>query len=800
MRLVASPGVLKRGTLSVVVAAGALLLPAAVALGQKASAKTPPTVRVWAYVGPEAPLGGAKVKLRDRDGKVVAQARTTRRGTYEFRFRGRSPKLPLTATTYGGRAAGKAFTGNMQARVFSLKPSAAVTQLSVISTAAARMSKSSSGYSNATKRVRRSMKIHAGALADVLRIRNSDVGYSQLMKKYSQSKGGFNGFAKYVADTASKSKYIGGLRPKLASESGAVPPIPPVRVAQSTPNDTIPDTINCADNVPTQNTTQDVALNALSDVGAIAIGTLLHARGAPDSVADGVMGMLLAPIGRGDAVQSQDISDILDQLSCIDEQMNYLSSQISQVQESVDVLPATSCSNAVQGTAGWGGYKFLINNSEQYPINSSNQSLTQTYLPAWNQLNTICGSAINSMLFGTSGGQDSAWQQLNRNTSAGIKWYTQEQNQSLQVFLAYWGTVLYQQFVLTNEYDNYNGADEAASAAAGGTVTFTGTTPVTAASIDTDSISVQCSPGSTAQSATYCVWMNNLLRAFPGTLFSDEVGIIATGQSVSAVPGGMIAGIEPQATPPAGAGGNTVNSQVGQANGYAVPRTGTMLANSPMAMSFQWWFNYYLGSAPNSGIPTGTVTYTAGGGVPSCPNNARPGSGCPWWSTENFSQQSADWFNALGWNPNRYPTGIQTFENPQDPRRSPVSGSDVSDLTSAGPDSLSAEDFFLGAINQTPTGGTPAWGAVSSSQPSYMASDSTMTVDFNLRSVGDSLEYYVDFTPNVPVGYSGAYNNVNWNPSGLGVPNQVTGFLTGRPWWKGSSNANNYTPPAPPTG
>ncbi len=58
----------------------------------------------------------------------------------------------------------------------------------------------------------------------------------------------------------------------------------------------------------------------------------------------------------------------------------------------------------------------------------------------------------------------------------------------------------------------------------------------------------------------------------------------------------------------------------------------------------------------------------------------------------------------------------------------------------------------------------------------------------------------VDFTPNVPVGYSGAYNNVNWNPSGLGVPNQVTGFLTGRPWWKGSSNANNYTPPAPPTG
>ena len=127
-----------------------------------------PTVRVWAYVGPEAPLGGAKVKLRDRDGKVVAQARTTRRGTYEFRFRGRSPKLPLTATTYGGRAAGKAFTGNMQARVFSLKPSAAVTQLSVISTAASRMSKSSSGYSNATKRVRRSMKIHAGALAELL--------------------------------------------------------------------------------------------------------------------------------------------------------------------------------------------------------------------------------------------------------------------------------------------------------------------------------------------------------------------------------------------------------------------------------------------------------------------------------------------------------------------------------------------------------------------------------------------------------------------------------------------------------
>ena len=293
--------------------------------------------------------------------------------------------------------------------------------------------------------------------------------------------------------------------------------------------------------------------------------------------------------------------------------------------------------------------------------------------------------------------------------------------------------------------------------------------------------------------------MNNLLKAFPGTLFSDEVGIIATGQSVSAIPGGMIAGIQPQATPPAGTGGYAVNTQVGQANLNAVPQTGTMLANAPMAMSFQWWFNYFLGSVPNTGIPTGTVTYTAGGGVPSCPKNAKPLSGCPEWSTENFSQQSVDWFNAQGWNPNRYPTGVQTFDNPQDPRRSPVSSSEVSALSSAGPDSQTAENFFLNAINQTPGGGTPAWGAVSDSQPSYMASDSTMTVDYNFRSIGNSLDYYIDFTPNVPLGYSDAYNNVNWNASGLGVSNMVTGFLSGRPWWKGSSEANNYTPPAPPT-
>jgi len=791
--------VLTRGAFPVVLAFAALLLPAGSAFGQGAGAKAPPTVRVWAYVGPQAPLNGAQVKLRDANGKVVAQGRTTRRGTHEFRFTRRSPKLPLTATTSGGRQAGKSFSGTMRARVFSLKATAPITQLSVVSTAASQMAKSSKAYSNATKRVRRSMKIHAGALPDVLRIRNSDVGYSQLIKKYSHSKDGFNGFARSVANAASKSKYIGGLRPKNASVSGAVPLSLQARVAQTTPSDTIPDTINCSDNVPTQNTSEDVALNALTDVGAIAIGTLLHARGAPDSVADGVMGMLLSPIGRGDEVQSQDVTDILDQLECIDEQLNFLSGQIAEVQESVDIESATSCSNAIQGTAAWGGYQYLINNADQYPINSSNQSLTQIYLPAWQQLNTTCGSAINAMLFGTAGDQGSAWQQLNRNTSAGIQWYTQEQNQSLQIFLAYWGTLLYQQFVLTNEYDNYNGADEAAGAAAGGTVTFEGTTPVTAASIDTDSIKVQCSPGSTAQSPTYCVWMNNLLRAFPGTLFSDEVGIIATGQSVSAIPGGEIAGIQPQATPPPGAGGSTVNAYVGQANGYAVPHTGTMLTNSPMAMSLQWWFNYFLGSVPNSGIPTGTVTYTAGGGVPSCPNNARPGSGCPWWSTENFSQQSVDWFNALGWNPNRYPTGIQTFNNPQDPRRSPVSASDVSALSSAGPNSLSSESFFLNAINQTPTGGTPAWGAVSSSQPSYMASDSTMTVDFDFRSVGDSLEYYIDFTPNVPIGYSGAYNNVNWSSTGLGVPNMVTGFLSGRSWWKGSSQANNYAPPAPPT-
>lgn len=77
-----------------------------------------------------------------------------------------------------------------------------------------------------------------------------------------------------------------------------------------------------------------------------------------------------------------------------------------------------------------------------------------------------------------------------------------------------------------------------------------------------------------------------------------------------------------------------------------------------------------------------------------------------------------------------------------------------------------------------------------------------MTVAFNLNSDGYTANYFIDFTPNVPVGNSSEYKNVNWNASGLGSgpTNAVTGLLTGRPWWKGSSGANSYTPPAPPTG
>jgi hypothetical protein len=144
-------------------------------------------------------------------------------------------------------------------------------------------------------------------------------------------------------------------------------------------------------------------------------------------------------------------------------------------------------------------------------------------------------SVVNNALFGTAGGQGAAWQQLNLNfqsTGEGYAWYTALQVQQLQQFLSYWGTIDYYEFVVTNEYWNYQqdftGAQQSAGNVSGSSV---------------------CSTGTTNISTTFCAAMSNIGNAYPPDLYSDEIGIwntasgSAAGFAISAYPAGLAMGV-----------------------------------------------------------------------------------------------------------------------------------------------------------------------------------------------------------------------------------------------------------------
>ena len=163
-------------------------------------------------------------------------------------------------------------------------------------------------------------------------------------------------------------------------------------------------------------------------------------------------------------------------------------------------------------------------------LDKNNPQLTQ-YAQDWKAVKTLCGSKINSALFVPAApGVKSGWQQIVTNTytvydgeAVNANSVDQADVQSLQQFLAYWGSVLYRQFVLTTESNNfYFGQGDMTNAQESG-----------------------AAPGSDgllcAENAldTYCAWNSNIAAAVPPDLYSNEAGLIGGGVAVSSVPMGM---------------------------------------------------------------------------------------------------------------------------------------------------------------------------------------------------------------------------------------------------------------------
>jgi hypothetical protein len=278
----------------------------------------------------------------------------------------------------------------------------------------------------------------------------------------------------------------------------------------------------------------------IEDFGTTSISILLKYAGAPSAAASSIAGMLLTGGSTGSPSASA-LQAVDAQLACISAQIGYLSEQVAELTLLTDVDQNTTCGNAVLNQ--YNLYSGLVAdaqdcNSSTCQLDSSNPSLVDD-LPGWSPSSSLvneCGgpTGTNNMLFGSAGGQGSAWQQLNKNyqsTNGGYAWYTALEVQQLQQFLAYWGTIEYDLFVLTNEYDNYYGLTENAQISAGN---------VPGSSV--------CSTGTTSSTPTFCAAMSNIGNAYPPDLYSDEIGIWSTvnggaGLAISAYPAGLAMGL-----------------------------------------------------------------------------------------------------------------------------------------------------------------------------------------------------------------------------------------------------------------
>lgn len=756
-----------------------------------AKAKTLKLVRTWSYVGPRGMLAGAKITLEDATGTTIASGTTSKTGSYAFDLSSRaSVKLPLTVSTSGGTATALlpsgtfvrlgAFKGHLSSKVFNATTKEPITQVSLLSTAATLIAAADTrkAYGAALAKVERALGFSKTAPSDILRLRNRNVGFKQLLIA-SRRAGGFDAFAARVAEAAMAGKKVRNLRPPSANASGAIS-LRLIRGGTPMTRQSSSSGPICSQPLPSGPSQSD---QLITDVAEIGVGALMKVAGTPSSASASITGMAFAAAGvpTSDSTAEAANAAIYNELLCIDEQLVVLTEAVDQLSLTADLTDATNCADAIGGPNAWQGYEDTIGAGTSAPLDTTDPSVTGLYIPTWNTVSTTCGSGVNGSLWGSSGGNKSAWQQVVYNTAGSSKWWTQAQNQQMQTFLSYWGTVLYQQFILSNEYDNYEGYLSAAKNAAGAWTNSAGQTV--------------CNTGSTTSTKTFCVWRSNIVQAYPGDLYSDELGVVKNGMGVNAIPMGVFSPKPIMNPAPSGMASST--SKFYSQTPASAQQSGGITSVNP-----GWFFNYYLNFTPYNGSGEGNQLRLFNfGTTPTCLSkelNPCPG---PTTTTQSasFAWNSVNYFNGLGINPKGYGTAVETYNNPQSVDRTPnnpaggaMQCSDASDINSTNNQGTKGITALYNTLNQAPSGGSgPLDGTgYGSGDVLYMVNDGNSYVTMGL---GATQSYFTwnGCMGNMKSGAAYALSVVPIKP--------LFATLTGRTWWTGASKAATFTPSNPQT-
>jgi hypothetical protein len=694
-------------------------------------------LKVWATVAPEEPLAGASVSVRDARGRLVGRGQTDENGRENVLLTTVDPSaFPLKIMTTGGSAKNVKFRGRLAALTSQVGAEFASVKMDLLSSAASVLTNARRSYPQALSEVRQSLGIGKGAPDYVLQVKNIHVDKVRLNDERKRL-GGFGAVVNAVAKATRNGRRFKRLEP--ISVSDITQSIAQGDARQASPQPSIAAVDGGIRLKPRASSASDVcsapvgngdesksSTEIINDVGVVAIFALGKSAGVPTPATEAVLGTFLNfPDPTADTLE-----EIQAQLTCISTQIAYLSEQVKYLSLQVSLIVAQECSTHIDGV--WQSYRDAIAHASTDPLDSNNDVFINKWLPAWGGVHEFCGSAINTALFSSNGGGTPAWRtlvQIYQDKHGG--WLKQSEVQELQEFLAYWGEIENQQFTLQSEYDNYKGRTVNKS-------WYSDLSNIGGFYTDANGVkdTSKCASGTTSASSTFCVWANNIKSAYPGDLYSDELGVMSDGKGVILYPW----------------------------------KSETYLADDMINLGYLDRSDYSYGSIYGDGA----LTEQRGLAMESSPENtAVEVVSRPRIKRDNIIKEgTAAAFDGFDIDViNYYLQSVKT--DVYSPWRNPLTGKVIK-----------AEDIAVSQYESKASLGD--------------AQNGTLLLVINPRyALNDVRSRYINCGGSSNEGGPRVYGPCKSYPDGKSLPK--IGVLLGRSWWPGSSKAATYTPPPPPT-
>ena len=305
-------------------------------------------------MGPNAPLIGAVVEVRDRDGRLLDSGTVNQGGVMILRdIALRAEALPLSLTSTGGTARGQDFNGVLKTYAWPKTRGATSVYLDLVTTAATRKEvlakdvvPTQRTWRAALTEIRDAIGIPADAPEGILQSGNNYVDYDRIIASSrpdrSKAPRSYKALVRVLAKGAAAERPVARINPSGSTNPMASAPFSPI--ASSSPT--------CTSNLPNSSGPGPSSTVLVAQVGIIAAGAYLEAAGIPGTLAGGIPGMLLG------AMSATGTSPELSAIEAVAEQLECISAQLDSLKSAVALQAAESCESAVR--TAFGTYQDLV--------------------------------------------------------------------------------------------------------------------------------------------------------------------------------------------------------------------------------------------------------------------------------------------------------------------------------------------------------------------------------------------------------------------------------------------------------